>query len=348
MDPYAILGIGVDATDEEVERAYRTLALKYHPDHGGQAWAFKQVGQAYDRIRKLRQKAPKGNNSTPSKTPQGDSPPKSRSIRPNDQQSASTSSAKPAAQTYAPKEIPPATKSARERKLWSQKILILVTVTIAFIVVLTTLTPVFTSRSKSNEVSSVRESSKSNDATRKSKLDALNFGKPKPENLELKIIPQEERARQIPDSKDDNFVPENPNSLFPKNFDEAGAPEKTETIQEQQDEKHDKSKMEGDLKEEKESVDPSKDDIEKQASEINPIELALLRKLQTAPEPNERIKAIVDSGRFTEISPDSVAAVGDAMLTDVSSEVRYNAIKTVGNFGEKAIRLIPRPGQRNS
>jgi len=31
-DPYTILGIGKDATKEEIKQAYRKLANKYHPD----------------------------------------------------------------------------------------------------------------------------------------------------------------------------------------------------------------------------------------------------------------------------------------------------------------------------
>ena len=32
-DPYKVLGIDPSATDEEVKKAYRELARKYHPDN---------------------------------------------------------------------------------------------------------------------------------------------------------------------------------------------------------------------------------------------------------------------------------------------------------------------------
>lgn len=57
MDPYQILGISPDASDDEVKKAYRTLSKKYHPDaninnvHQAEyTEKFKQVQNAYKTI----------------------------------------------------------------------------------------------------------------------------------------------------------------------------------------------------------------------------------------------------------------------------------------------------------
>ena len=61
-DPYKILGVDPSASDEEVKRAYRELARKYHPDNyadnplGDLAEEkMKQINEAYDQITKMRQ-----------------------------------------------------------------------------------------------------------------------------------------------------------------------------------------------------------------------------------------------------------------------------------------------------
>lgn len=54
-DPYAVLGLTHDATDEEVKRAYRALAKKYHPDmNPGDPHAaemMNKINAAYDQIK---------------------------------------------------------------------------------------------------------------------------------------------------------------------------------------------------------------------------------------------------------------------------------------------------------
>ena len=55
QDPYKVLGVSPDASDEEIKRAYRRLAKKYHPDlnPGDQEAARKmqEVNAAYDQIK---------------------------------------------------------------------------------------------------------------------------------------------------------------------------------------------------------------------------------------------------------------------------------------------------------
>ncbi len=46
-DYYKILGVSRDATTEEIKKAYRRLAHKYHPDKGGDEEKFKEINEAY-------------------------------------------------------------------------------------------------------------------------------------------------------------------------------------------------------------------------------------------------------------------------------------------------------------
>lgn len=61
-DPYSVLGVSPNATDEEIKKAYRRLSRKYHPDaninNPDKAAAeekFKEVQAAYDQIVKAKE-----------------------------------------------------------------------------------------------------------------------------------------------------------------------------------------------------------------------------------------------------------------------------------------------------
>ena len=60
-DPYSILGVSPNASDDEVKRAYRELARKYHPDNYQDnpladlaQEKMKEINKAYDFITKTR------------------------------------------------------------------------------------------------------------------------------------------------------------------------------------------------------------------------------------------------------------------------------------------------------
>jgi DnaJ-class molecular chaperone len=47
MSYYDLLEITRDATQEEIKKAYRKMAVKHHPDKGGDEEVFKKVSEAY-------------------------------------------------------------------------------------------------------------------------------------------------------------------------------------------------------------------------------------------------------------------------------------------------------------
>ena len=50
IDPYYELGLGYTATPQEIKKAYRSLAMQYHPDTGsdGDSARFLRIKQAYE------------------------------------------------------------------------------------------------------------------------------------------------------------------------------------------------------------------------------------------------------------------------------------------------------------
>ena len=68
-DPYKILGVDRNATDDVIKEAYRKLARKYHPDNYGDnplsdlaEEKMQEINQAYDAIVNMRKRGSKGSD----------------------------------------------------------------------------------------------------------------------------------------------------------------------------------------------------------------------------------------------------------------------------------------------
>ena len=69
-DPYTVLGVARDATEEEIKKAYRALSRKYHPDANVNnpnkdkaEERFKEIQQAYQQIIEQRERGAAGYGS---------------------------------------------------------------------------------------------------------------------------------------------------------------------------------------------------------------------------------------------------------------------------------------------
>merc|ERR1712048_1158089 len=51
---YAILGVSSGATDSEIKKAYRLIAMQCHPDKGGDKEDFQELHNAYEKIMEQR------------------------------------------------------------------------------------------------------------------------------------------------------------------------------------------------------------------------------------------------------------------------------------------------------
>jgi len=54
IDPQKVLGVATDASLEQIRDAYRLKAKRYHPDAGGEDWAFRIIVQSYEMLSRAR------------------------------------------------------------------------------------------------------------------------------------------------------------------------------------------------------------------------------------------------------------------------------------------------------
>jgi curved DNA-binding protein len=71
MDHYSTLGVSRDASQEEIKKAYRKLAMTHHPDKGGNPAEFQKLNDAYEVLSNPDKKLQYDNPSVRSNNPFG-------------------------------------------------------------------------------------------------------------------------------------------------------------------------------------------------------------------------------------------------------------------------------------
>lgn len=72
MNPYEVLGVSTDATQEDIKAAHRKLSRKHHPDRGGDNELMQQINQAYDVLSDPARKAKFDSSGTVNREPSVD------------------------------------------------------------------------------------------------------------------------------------------------------------------------------------------------------------------------------------------------------------------------------------
>ena len=57
MDPYKVLGVDRNTNESDLKKAYKSKAMKHHPDRGGDEAKFKELNEAYDILKDPQKKA---------------------------------------------------------------------------------------------------------------------------------------------------------------------------------------------------------------------------------------------------------------------------------------------------
>lgn len=71
MDYYSTLGVNRNATQDEIKKAYRKMAMNHHPDRGGDEKKFKQISEAYEILSDPQKKQMVDMGVDPKSQPQG-------------------------------------------------------------------------------------------------------------------------------------------------------------------------------------------------------------------------------------------------------------------------------------